>query len=177
MRIISGKYRGKIIHPPRDFNARPTTDLAKESLFNIITNHYDIASVCVLDLFSGTGSISYEFASRDCKTIHLVENNHRNYSFILKTAERLGFDQITAIRENVRNYIETCRTKYDIVFADPPYNLDWLGDLPDLILGHELLNPEGMFILEHPGSFDFSGHSSLTEHRQYGGVNFSFFRN
>ncbi|UCG28736.1 MAG: 16S rRNA (guanine(966)-N(2))-methyltransferase RsmD [Bacteroidales bacterium] len=176
MRIISGKYRGKIIHLPRNIKVRPTTDLAKESLFNIIVNDYDIRSVSVLDLFSGTGSISYEFASRDCKLIHLVENNYKNYSFIVKTMEELAFHQIRATRANVRSYIETCQTKYDIVFADPPYNLSWLGDLPDLVLGHGLLNPQGMFILEHPRSVHFSDHSCLMEKRQYGSVNFSFFK-
>lgn len=175
MRIISGKYRGKIIHPPKNFKARPTTDLAKESLFNILINRYDIENIAVLDLFSGTGSISYEFASRDCPVVHLVENDFKNFAFIIKTIAELGFDQIRATQANVRSYLSTCRTKYDIIFADPPYDLGWLGELPDLVLEQEFLKPGGVFILEHPRSISFAGHTSLREHRQYGSVNFSFF--
>jgi 16S rRNA (guanine966-N2)-methyltransferase len=176
LRIISGKYRGKIIHPPKNFKARPTTDLAKESLFNIIANQYDIGSISVLDLFSGTGSISYEFASRDCPVVHLVENDFKNFAFIAKKIKELGFDQIRANRANVRSYIITCQTKYDLIFADPPYDLSWLMELPDLVVNPALLKPGGLFILEHPQSVNFSGHPSLEEHRKYGGVNFSFFR-
>lgn len=176
MRIISGKYRGKIIHPPKNFKARPTTDLAKESLFNILINRYDIEDIAVLDLFSGTGSISYEFASRDCPVVHLVENDYKNFAFIVITIRELGFDQIRATQVNVRSYLSTCQTKYDIIFADPPYNLNWLRELPDMVLEHELLKPGGLFILEHPRSISFTGHTSLQEHRKYGGVHFSFFR-
>lgn len=175
MRIISGKYRGKIIRPPKNFRARPTTDLAKESLFNIIINRYDIADSAVLDLFSGTGSISYEFASRDCPMVHLVENNYKNFAFIVKTIEELGFDQIRATHVDVKRYLTTCQTKYDIIFADPPYDLSWLQELPDMVLDHDLLKPGGVFILEHPRSLNFAGHKSLKEHRTYGSVNFSFF--
>ena len=177
MRIISGKYRGKIIYPPKDFRARPTTDLAKESLFNIITNLYNIGSITVLDLFSGTGSISYEFASRDCPVVHLVENNYKYFAFIVRTIEELGFDQVRAMRANVKSYIMTCQTKYDLIFADPPYDLSWLKELPDLVLDHELLKPGGLFILEHPRSVNFTGNTSMSEYRKYGNVNFSFFRN
>jgi len=176
LRIISGKYRGKIIHPPKTFRARPTTDLAKESLFNIIANHYDITTSTVLDLFSGTGSISYEFASRDCPVIHLVENHYKNFAFILKTIEELGFDQIRATRANVKSFLMTCQTKYDIIFADPPFDLSWIADLPDLVMDHELLMPDGIFILEHPRSLNLSRHSLFEEQRNYGGVNFSFFK-
>jgi len=175
LRIISGKYRGKIIHPPKNFNARPTTDLAKESLFNILVNQYEIADIAVLDLFSGTGSISYEFSSRDCPMVHLVENDYKNFAFIVKTSGELGFDQIRATQANVKSFLSTCRTKYDIIFADPPYDLNWLRELPDLVLEHELLKPGGVFILEHPRSVNFAGHNSLEEHRKYGSVNFSFF--
>lgn len=177
MRIISGKYRGKIIAPPKNVRARPTTDLAKESLFNIITNLYRIEEVSVLDLFSGTGCISYEFASRDCPVVHLVENNYKNYAFIQKTVTELGFDQVRVTRANVKSYLATCETKYDVIFADPPYDLSWLEEIPDLVFDNELLNPGGLFILEHPRSVDFAGHRSIKEHRNYGNVNFSFFEN
>lgn len=175
MRIISGKYRGKIIRPPQNFNARPTTDLAKESLFNILVNRYDISDIAVLDLFSGTGSISYEFASRDCPIVHLVEINHKNFAFIMKTIRELGFKQIRATQANVTGFLSTCQTKYDIIFADPPYDLSWLQELPDMVLEHDLLKPGGVFILEHPRSVNFAGHHALKEHRNYGSVNFSFF--
>jgi 16S rRNA (guanine(966)-N(2))-methyltransferase RsmD len=177
LRIISGKYRGKIIHPPKNFRARPTTDLAKESLFNIITNRYDIGSITVLDLFSGTGCISYEFASRDCPEVHLVESDYKSWAFIVSTIETLKFSQIRATRANVKSYLTTCRTQYDIIFADPPYDLSWLREIPDLVLDQGLLKPGGVFILEHPRSVSFAGHAFITEHRKYGSVNFSFFTN
>ena len=176
MRIVGGKYKGKLIPVNKKFKSRPTTDFAKENLFNILANHFFFNKTEVLDLFSGTGSISYEFASRDCPLVHLVEIDHKNFAFIVKTIGELGFNQVRGTQANVKSYLSTCRTKYDIIFADPPYDLSWLRELPDLVLEHDLLKPGGVFILEHPRSVSFSGHASLKEHRQYGSVNFSFFQ-
>lgn len=176
MRIIGGRYGGRKISPPQGFRARPTTDYARESLFNILNNRIDFEAVEVLDLFSGTGSISYEFASRGAISVHLVEKDFRNISFIRSMKENLGFENIKAVHIDVKAFLKTCTAKYDIVFADPPYDLPWLGELPDKVTGAGVLKDEGFLILEHPGTFTFRQHSSYFEHRNYGHVNFSFFR-
>jgi len=166
-----------MIHPGKEFTARPTTDTAKESLFNILMNMYDLEEVEVLDLFSGTGSISYEFASRDCKYIEAVEMNYKHASFIHKTKQDLQFDQLKLIRTNVFQYLKTCSRKFDLIFADPPYDLEESETLPDIIFSKNLLKDGGMFILEHPKNMNFSTHEKLYDHRTYGSVNFSFFSN
>ena len=176
MRIISGKYKGRRINPPSNFTARPTTDYARESLFNILTNRIDFESVDVLDLFAGTGSISYEFASRGAQVVHLVEKDTRHISFIRKIVRELKFDNIKPIHIDVKAYLKTCRFKYDIVFADPPYSLPWLETLPELVTSSGVIKEYGVFILEHPKDLTFSSHKCFFEHRNYGGVNFSFFR-
>lgn len=176
MRIIRGKYRGKRINPPSNFRARPTTDYARESLFNILTNRIDFEDVRILDLFSGTGSISYEFASRGANVVHLVEKDPKHISFIRRMVVEMKFENIKPIHIDVMAYLKTCRFKYDVVFADPPYNLKWLDALPDLVTSSGVLNDDGFFILEHPKDLSFSSHKSFFEHRNYGGVNFSFFK-
>ena len=164
-----------MIHPGKEFTARPTTDTAKESLFNILVNTYDLEEVEVLDLFAGTGSISYEFASRGSRLIEAVELNYKHASFIHKTKLELKLDQLRLVRTNVFHYLKTCSRKFDIIFADPPYDLEEIETLPEIILSRELLRDGGVFILEHPKSMDFSNHNSLSDHRAYGSVNFSFF--
>jgi 16S rRNA (guanine966-N2)-methyltransferase len=176
LRIISGKYRGKRINPPAGFAARPTTDFARESLFNILTNRIDFGEVNILDLFAGTGSISYEFASRGANAVHLVEKDPRHISFIRRMVDEMRFENIKPIHIDVRAYLKTCRFRYDIVFADPPYNLTWLESLPDLVTSSGVMKDEGFFILEHPKDLSFSSHKLFFEHRNYGGVNFSFFK-
>jgi 16S rRNA (guanine966-N2)-methyltransferase len=176
LRIISGKYRGRRINPPAGFTARPTTDFARESLFNILANRIDFEDVSILDLFSGTGSISFEFASRGAKLVHLVEKDQKNISFIRRMAEEMKFENIKSVHIDVKAYLKTCKFRYDIVFADPPYNLTWLEALPDLITSSGVLNESGFFILEHPRDLSFSSHHLFFEHRNYGGVNFSFFK-
>jgi 16S rRNA (guanine966-N2)-methyltransferase len=176
LRIISGKYRGRRINPPSNFTARPTTDYARESLFNILTNRIDFEAVNVLDLFSGTGSISFEFASRGAHTVHLVEKDPKHISFIRKMVDEMKFENIKPIHIDVKAYLKTCRLKYDIVFADPPYDLPWLETLPDLVTGSGIINDDGFFILEHPKDLSFTSHKLFFEHRNYGSVNFSFFR-
>lgn len=176
MRIIGGRYKGRRIEPPSNFTARPTTDFAREGLFNILNNRVDFESVKVLDLFAGTGSISYEFASRGAASVHLVEKDIRHISGIKRILKELAIENVKAIHIDVKAYLRTCSVKYDIVFADPPYELAWLREIPDMLFGAGVLAPEGFFILEHPRGLDFSKHTCFFEHRNYGGVNFSFFR-
>ena len=176
MRIIGGKYKGRRISPPAGFTARPTTDFARESLFNILNNRIGFEDVSVLDLFAGTGSISYEFASRGAREVHLVEMDIRHVSGIRRIIKEMGITNIKTIHIDVRAYLKTCSVKYDVVFADPPYSLSWLREIPDLVAGSGIMKEEGFFILEHPKAMSFSSHKLFFEHRNYGGVNFSFFR-
>lgn len=176
MRIIGGKYRGRRIVPPSDLKARPTTDFAREGLFNILSNRIAFDEAEVLDLFGGTGSISFEFSSRGAASVHLIEKNMKHLAGINRIIKDIGFENIRTIHIDVRSYLKTCKTKYDIVFADPPYDLHWLTELPDMVLQAGILKDEGFFILEHPRDINFGGHNSFFENRNYGGVNFSFFR-
>ena len=176
MRVIGGKFRGRRIKPPGNFKARPTTDFAREGIFNILNNRLDFETIIVLDLFSGTGSISYEFASRGAATVHLVEKDMKHISGIKRIIKDLGFENIRPIHIDVNAYLKTCSVKYDIVFADPPYDLAWLIELPDLVTQAGVLKENGFFVLEHPKGLSFTSHELFFEHRNYGGVNFSFFR-
>ena len=176
MRIIGGKYRGRRIVPPSCFKARPTTGFARESLFNILNNRVDFEAISVLDLFAGTGSISYEFASRGALEVHLIEKDLKHISGIRRIIKDIGLNNIKPVHIDVRAYLKTCSVKYDIVFADPPYDLSWLKEIPDLVTGSGVMKEDGFFILEHPGNMSFSDHKLFFEHRNYGGVNFSFFR-
>jgi 16S rRNA (guanine966-N2)-methyltransferase len=176
LRIISGKYRGRHINPPTGFSARPTTDYARESLFNILNNRIDFEAVTVLDLFAGTGSISYEFASRGAVEIHLVEQDKGNIRFIRRMITEMNIENIKALHIDVKAFIRTCNMKYDIIFADPPYDLTWLSDIPRLVLDAGLLSHDGFLILEHPKDVMFNSQPGFYEHRNYGSVNFSFFR-
>lgn len=177
MRIIGGKYKGRRITPPSGFKARPTTDFAREGLFNVLSNRVNFEEIIVLDLFSGTGSISYEFASRGAKEVHLVERDMKHIAGIRRIIKDTGIPNIRTIHIDVKAYLKTCSIKYDIVFADPPYELGWLREIPDLVTGSGIMKDEGFFILEHPRDMSFSDNKSFFEHRNYGGVNFSFFRN
>ena len=176
MRIISGKYRGKQIHPPSGFKARPTTDFAKEALFNIIENHFDIEELSVLDLFAGTGSITYEFGSRGAKRITTVEMNPNHYKFIRNTITQLDLPQVNTVRSDAHKVIRNPWEAYDLVFADPPYDMKDFEQLPELVLGSNLMEKDSWFILEHPGNLTFNHVKGMFDHRKYGGVNFSFFK-
>ena len=176
MRIIGGKYRGRRINPPQGFRARPTTDFARESLFNIIANRIDFEEIEILDLFAGTGSISYEFASRGAKTVHTIEKDLTNISFIRKNVSEMRMANIKPVHIDVKTFLKACKYTYDIIFADPPYSLPWIADLPELIINARILADGGFLVIEHPGSIFFSSNSFLFEHRSYGSVNFSFFR-
>jgi 16S rRNA (guanine966-N2)-methyltransferase len=174
LRIVSGKYRGKHISPGPWFKARPTTDFAKESLFNILANHIDFEETEVLDLFSGTGSISYEFASRGCPKIEAVEINERYATFIKDTANKLEMP-IRVYRASCYQFLKTCHRTYDLIFADPPYDLEGIDQIPGWVFSRELLKPGGMFILEHSAQHDFSSHPAYDRMKNYGSVHFSFF--
>jgi len=176
LRIISGKYKGRKIVPPASLKARPTTDFARESLFNILNNRIDFEDITVLDLFSGTGSISYEFASRGALEVHLIEKDVKHIAGIRRIIKELEISNIKPVHIDVRAFLRTCKFKYDIVFADPPYDLTWLEELPGMISEAHIIKEDGFFILEHPKSLSFDSHKLFFEHRNYGGVNFSFFK-
>jgi 16S rRNA (guanine(966)-N(2))-methyltransferase RsmD len=176
MRIIGGACKGKQIEA-RGLTVRPTTDFAKEGLFNILSSRYDVSSLYVLDLFSGIGSISFEFASRGCAGIHAVEIDPRHSTFIRSASARLGFRQIRVIRDDAFHFLTICKAGYDLIFADPPYDLPRIEEIPDRIFEYDhLLKPDGLFILEHSRRNSFAGRRHLTDQRNYGNVHFSFFK-
>jgi len=175
VRIIRGEYKGRAISPPKNFKARPTTDFAKENIFNVIDNYFYFEDLEVLDLFSGTGSISYEFASRGSKSIDLVELNQKHYSFIRQTIEKLNIDTIRTIRGNAIKFIETCAKQYDIIFADPPYDMEGIENLPKIVFERDLIKPGGWFILEHSKKIKLPYSQNIINHREYGSVNFTIY--
>lgn len=175
MRIIGGKLKGKSINPPVGYKARPTTDFAKEGLFNVLDNEYEFEDLKVLDLFGGTGSVSFEFASRGAARVWCVEMARENASFIKREAARLGLDNVTMVRDNVFDFLPICREKFDIIFADPPYELEGVDTLPDKVFEKDLLHPGCYFILEHSDAYSFRGHSFFVKEKCYGRVHFSFF--
>lgn len=177
MRIISGKYKGRRISAPTNITARPTTDFAKEGLFNLLNNRMDFEGISVLDLFAGTGSISFEFVSRDCSNVISVEMNDRQCAFIRKVCAELKVDNLSLMKTDVFRFINSCHLQFDMIFADPPYELSKLQEIPDLIFKNHLLKPDGLFVLEHSSKNDFSEHPNFSEHRHYGNVNFTFFEN
>lgn len=176
MRIIGGNLRGRTINPPDNFKARPTTDFAKEGLFNILENEFDFEELSVLDLFSGTGSISYEFASRGCNKITSVEMNPNHFKFIKDNSSILKFEGIQVLRLNAFDFIQICKIKYDIIFADPPFDIVGLAGIPTKILEKNILNLGGYLIMEHPSNLDFSKESRFYKKKNYGNVHFSFFK-
>ena len=177
MRIIGVKLRGKSVLPPAGYKARPTTDFAKEGLFNTLDNEFVFDDLAVLDLFGGTGSISFEFASRGAGEVIAVEMNPANVNFIKKTATALGVDKVVRVlHQNVFDFLEICSRRFDIVFADPAYALEGLDTLPDRVLSKGLVHAGGYFILEHPAEYDFAAHPSFVKEKKYGNVHFSYFR-
>lgn len=176
MRIIGGKFKSKRFKAPKNITARPTTDFAKEALFNIIYNNYDFEDLVVLDLFSGIGSISLEFFSRGAEDITLVEIDKKHVQFINKMVQELeAFDSIHTIQLDVFKYIKTCTRKFNMIFADPPYSLEKGLEIPNLVFEKELLLPGGMLILEHQKKIPAPEHEFYKETRNYGNLNFSFY--
>ncbi|MEG0498570.1 MAG: RsmD family RNA methyltransferase [Alistipes sp.] len=176
MRIISGKYRGRAITPPRNLRARPTTDFAKENLFNVLNNFVDFEECDVLDLFAGTGSISYEFASRGARSVTAVEINAVHYNFIRETAHQLGIENFYAVKANAFLYLKSCPKQFDLIFSDAPYDLEGSDEIVRMVLDGDLLRPEGVFIFEHSDRKDFSSRAEFWQLRSYGSVQFSFFK-
>lgn len=158
-------------------HTRPTTDIAKEGLFNILQNNLDFEELSTLDLFGGTGSISYELASRGCQQLTIVEQDNQMYQFIKKTAESLGFEFIQVIKMEVFRYILTCRESYDFIFAGPPYALQTIDDIPKLIFEKNLLKPGGWFVLEHTPRNNYETYPYFKRAKNYGTTIFSFFVN
>jgi 16S rRNA (guanine(966)-N(2))-methyltransferase RsmD len=176
VRIISGTHKGRPIVTPSNLPVRPTTDLAKESLFNILNNSFDFEDLEVMDLFSGTGSIAFEFASRGAKRIVVVDNNYRCAEFIRKAALGFGFSNIITVqRANVFSFLKYPQAPFDLIFADPPYEMEDIKGIPDLIFKNKLLKKGGWFVLEHSRDQDFESHPYFLQHRKYGKVNFSIF--
>lgn len=175
MRIVGGKYRGRVFTPGKSFKARPTTDMAKESLFNVLQNSIDFESIRALDLFSGTGSISYELTSRGCPDVTAVEINPAHIQFIKEVIEKLGEKNIRIVKSNAFVFAKRINEQFDLIFADPPYDHPKFAEVADLIFNNNLLKPDGLFILEHSGHFDYSGHPNFKDLRRYGSVHFSLF--
>lgn len=175
MRIISGIFKARRLDVPHNITARPTTDFAKEGLFNLLNNRIDFEGIDVLDLFAGTGSIGVEFISREARSVICVEQSDKHVAYIRKISHLLNIDNLTPIKGDVFKFISSTKIKFDLIFADPPYDLERIGEMPDLIFQHELLKPEGLFILEHSIKNNFENHPHFTFHRKYGNVHFSFF--
>ena len=176
MRIITGKYKGRHFDIPRTFKARPTTDFAKENIFNVVNGYLDWDETVALDLFAGTGSISLELLSRGCKEVVSVEKDRDHARFIAQCMEKIGANEHVLIKGDVFRFIKGCHQQFDFIFADPPYALPELPTIPDLIFSQDLLAPDGLFVFEHGKHNDFSSHPHFLEHRSYGSVNFTLFK-
>lgn len=176
MRVITGKYKGRRFEVPRTFKARPTTDFAKENLFNVLRSYLDFEETRALDLFGGTGSITLELLSRGCPKVVVVEQDRKHFSFIQSTLRSLQDAASIPLCGDALRFVAKCKEEFDLVFADPPYALPELAELPERVLSRPVLRTGGIFVLEHGKNHDFSKHSCFLEHRAYGSVNFSFFR-
>ena len=176
MRIITGKYKGRHFDIPRTFKARPTTDFAKENIFNVLIQYVDLDGAAALDLFSGTGSITLELLSRGCSRVVSVEQDRDHHRFICDCLKKLGDTQALPIRGDVFRFMKSCREQYDFIFADPPYALKELPTIPDMVFEKQLLKECGVFVFEHGRDHDFGQHPHFVEHRSYGSVNFSIFQ-
>lgn len=176
MRIITGIYKGRHFDIPRTFKARPTTDFAKENIFNVLQGYIDFDGATALDLFAGTGSISLELVSRGCRQVVSVEADRDHAAFIRQCFKKLSEEKDILVRGDVFRFLKSCHQKFDFIFADPPYALEELPRIPDLVLDGGLLSEGGLFVFEHGKNHDFSAHPRFLEHRSYGSVNFSLFR-
>lgn len=175
MRIVSGNFRGRRFQLPKNLKARPTTDFAKENLFNILANRIDFEDIRVLDFFAGTGSIGFEFLSRDAKSVTFVEQYAPHVRFIQEVAQTLKVTNCSVVTGDVYRFIGSSAAQYDLIFADAPYADEKMAQLPELILQSSLLAEDGLLIVEHGKATDFSQHPAFREMRTYGSVHFSFF--
>ncbi len=175
MRIISGKYKSRRFQLPVRFKARPTTDFARESLFNILNNRLDWETTSVLDLFSGSGSIALEFVSRGSPYVVSVESDSKNHAFIQKIKEQLDAKELLVVKADVFSFLKSNKQTFDVIFADPPYDMKELEKIVPKVLESNLLNKDGVFILEHSKKNTFKEHPLFKEERKYGHVHFSFF--
>ena len=194
MRIITGKYKGRHFEIPRSFKARPTTDFAKENIFNVLNGYIDFEDAIALDLFSGTGSITLELLSRGCSQVISVELDRDHHRFIQECLNKLTKVEgqrskvegqrskvegqrsaVIPIRGDVFRFVKSCKQQFDFIFADPPYALDDLDTLPDKVFSKDILHPGAYFILEHPDEYDFQTHPYFVKEKKYGNVHFSFF--
>ena len=175
MRIIRGKYGRRRFDVPSNITARPTTDFARENIFNVIENLIELEGAVALDLFAGTGAVSFEFLSRECESVTSVEKSHVQFNFIRKVRDQLNVKNMTLIKGDVFRFIETTRQKFDVIFVDPPYDLPNFGEIPGKILASELVKPGTVFVMEHSKNYDFSQLPHFHQHRAYGSVNFSIF--
>ncbi len=176
MRIIRGKYGRRRFDVPSNITARPTTDFARENIFNVIENLIDLEGVNALDLFAGTGAVTFELLSRGAASVTAVEKASTQYSFIAKVAKILDADNLRLVRGYALRFIATSSTKFDFIFADPPYDMEGFEEIPQKILDSAMLHPGTLFIIEHSRRHDFSGLPHFVQHREYGSVNFSIFR-
>ena len=175
MRIIAGSLKGRRLNPPTSLPVRPTTDMARESLFNILNNYVDYDECTVMDLFAGTGAVSFEFVSRGAKEVTSIDINNQCIDFIKQSASHMGVTNLRAVRSDVFELLKRAYKKFDIIFADPPYALENLNLLPEIVFNSNVLTDDGIFILEHPHEYQFDSHPHFWQHRNYGKVNFTFF--
>lgn len=175
MRIIGGKYGRRRFDVPTNITARPTTDFARENIFNVLNNYIDFEDVDALDLFAGTGAVSFELLSRGCRHVTSVEKAPVQQRFITKVAQTLGADNFNLVRGDALRFICSSPRSYGIIFADPPYDMEGFSDIPAAVLGSKLVAPGTIFIIEHNKHHDFSSLKHFKEHRAYGSVNFSIF--
>lgn len=176
MRIIRGKYGRRRFDVPTNITARPTTDFARENIFNVIENLVDLEGATALDLFAGTGAISLEFLSRGCSHVTAVERAATQYNFIRRTAQNLNEQNLTLLRGDALKYLDACREAADIVFADPPYDMPGFAEVSGRILASGAVRPGSLVVVEHSKAHDFSHLPGFFDHRQYGSVNFSLFK-
>ena len=175
MRIIGGKYGRRRFDVPTNITARPTTDFARENIFNVLSNMTDFEGLQALDLFAGTGAVSFEFLSRGCASVTAVEKAPTQQKFITKVAQALGDRNLNLVRGDALRFIASSPKAYDIIFADPPYDMEGFADIPGAILSSGLVKPGSIVVVEHNKKHDFSSLPEFREHRAYGSVNFSIF--
>lgn len=175
MRIITGQYKGRRFDVPRTFKARPTTDFAKENIFNVLAGLIDLEGADALDLFSGTGSITLELASRGCASVVSVEADRDHHAFIRQCIAKLGAKECVPVRADALRFIKACRQQFDLIFADPPYAMPELPQIPEMILSRGMLRKGGLLVFEHGAKNSFADNPHFLDHREYGSVNFSIF--